>query len=260
MTRAGVSRVVPLLLGWAEVPLAVSIYGAEEGVRVREPVPGVLVETEAGWLLLDTGYHRAREEGRAAGGPVQASFDGPGEPLLAGLAAVGLQAAGLAAVALSHLHYDHAGGLHLFAGTGVPVYVQRRELDYARTTPAAEAVRHGIHREDTDWPGLDWRLLDGDAPIAPGVTALASYGHTPGHQSFLVDVLAGPGYLFAFDAADLQANLDAELPVGTAVGVHPSTTVAPIRRLKAVAAERGARLLPGHDPQVWPQLLGELAG
>jgi N-acyl homoserine lactone hydrolase len=41
--------------------------------------------------------------------------------------------------------------------------------------------------------------------------------------------------------------------------VSPEETVEPIRRLKAVAAQRGFRLVPGHDPVVWPALTEELA-
>ena len=64
--------------------------------------------------------------------------------------------------------------------------------------------------------------------------------------------------MFAFDAADLQENLDDELPVGTTVDVDPAATVESIRRLKAIAAERGYRVVPGHDPDAWPAITAEL--
>jgi hypothetical protein len=48
-----------------------------------------------------------------------------------------------------------------------------------------------------------------------------------------------------------------DLPLS--VSVHGVETVEPIRRLKAIAAERGFRLVPGHDPVVWPALTEELA-
>ena len=35
---------------------------------------------------------------------------------------------------------------------------------------------------------IDWRLADGEAEIAPGITAVPTYGHTPGHQSFVVEL------------------------------------------------------------------------
>ena len=86
------------------------------------------------------------------------------------------------------------------------------------------------------------------------MTVLATYGHTPGHQSFLVDLEAGGGYVFAFDAADLRENLDTEHPVTAAFGLPPESTLPALRRLKALAAERGLPLVPGHDPVEWPAL------
>ncbi len=37
---SGVRRIVPLTLGWADLPLSVSIYGASSADMLREPVPG----------------------------------------------------------------------------------------------------------------------------------------------------------------------------------------------------------------------------
>ena len=110
-------------------------------------------------------------------------------------------------------------------------------------------------------PEIDWRLVDGDTELVPGVTALLSAGHTPGHQSFIVDLdpsVGGGGLVFAFDAADLTINIDDELAVGGFIDVEPEVTVAAIRKLKALAADRGYRIVPGHDPVAWPALTDEL--
>jgi glyoxylase-like metal-dependent hydrolase (beta-lactamase superfamily II) len=117
-------------------------------------------------------------------------------------------------------------------------------------------------RVDYDDPNIDWRLADGEEQIAPGVTVIPTYGHTPGHQSFMVeldDSVGGGGFVFAFDAADLTENIEHELPIGGVVDIDPRETVEPIRRLKKLAAERGFALVPGHDPVVWPQLTQTLA-
>jgi hypothetical protein len=56
------------------------------------------------------------------------------------------------------------------------------------------------------------------------VTAVLTAGHTPGHQSFVVDLdpAAGEGgFVFAFDAADLTANIDEELGVGGFIDCAP---------------------------------------
>jgi N-acyl homoserine lactone hydrolase len=83
-------------------------------------------------------------------------------------------------------------------------------------------------------------------------------GHTPGHQSFVIDLPDGSGYVFAFDAGDLTENFERELAVGGFVHCEAEDTIAPIRRLNTIAADSGYRLIPGHDPVVWPALLEEL--
>jgi glyoxylase-like metal-dependent hydrolase (beta-lactamase superfamily II) len=136
----------------------------------------------------------------------------------------------------------------------VPVHVQREELAYG-LSGRPDVERNSIFRVDFDDPRIDWQQADGDVEFAPGVTAVLTAGHTPGHQSFVVDLADGGGFVFAFDAADLTENIEHERPIGASIGVDPERTVEPIRRLKRIAAERGYELIPGHDPVVWPELM-----
>lgn len=267
ITSSGVRRIVLLTLGWEDLPKSWSVYGAPPEERLREPVPGVLLECDGGWVLLDTGFNPAlirdpalyrRFHGRNH--DIQAILPGAGEPLEAAMEEVGLALEDVGAVAVSHLHNDHAGGLRHFAER-VPIHAQRAELAYG-LSDHPEPEHHGIFRVDFDDPGLDWRLADGDVEIAPGVTAVLTAGHTPGHQSFMVEIdqsAGGGGYVFAFDAADLTENIEKELPVGGFINCEATDTVEPIRRLKALAAERGFQLVPGHDPEVWPATTAALA-
>lgn len=261
-TKIGVRRIICLTLGWEDLPKSVSIFGDTSGERLTEPVPAVLLECDGGWLLLDTGLNPALIRDAALyrrfhGGNhgIEAILPGPGEPLIDALDVAGVKVDEIVAVAVSHLHNDHAGGLRHFAG-GVPIHVQQRELDYALSDhPGPE--QHGLFRIDYDDPNLRWVMAEGDVEIAPGVTAIESPGHTPGHQSFLVELdssVGGGGYVFAFDAADLTENIENEVAVGGFINCSPDDTVAQIRRLKSIAIERGYRLVPGHDPVVWPEL------
>ncbi len=262
MGRTGVRRVVPLTYGWEHLPKSISVHGADPTIRLREPVPGVLLELDGGWMLLDVGFNDrlvlSEEWARRRHPDIEDELVRPGDSLVAAFERVGVDADDVAVVAVSHLHYDHAGGLSSFAGR-VPVHVQRAELDYGRATPDAELEAHAFYRDDFGDPAIEWSVVDGDTELAPGVTALLTAGHTPGHQSFVVDVddrhvdaVGAPGFVFAFDAADLQENLDDELPVGATVGVNPEQTVESIRRLKSIATARGYQVIPGHDPDVWP--------
>jgi glyoxylase-like metal-dependent hydrolase (beta-lactamase superfamily II) len=271
---SGVRRIVPLTFGWEELPQTVSIHGGDPRVRLREPVPGVLLQLDGGWMLLDTGFNvplvrdpllRRRFHGRNHDIHPQLLPDDR-DSLDVAFEAVGVDPRDVAVVALSHLHNDHVGGLRWFAER-VPVHLQRRELEYGLGggRPGDGPEQHGIFRIDFDDPIVDWCLADGEVELAPGVTAVPTYGHTPGHQSFVVALeeraaraCGVPGFVLAFDAADLQRNIDEELAVGGFIDCPPEQTVEAIRRLKAIGRERGFRLVPGHDPDVWPAFTSEM--
>ena len=96
-------------------------------------------------------------------------------------------------VIVSHLHFDHAGGLTRDRdGVAVPtfpnakVHVQRREYDDAK---AGFGTMKTTYREENIAP-LDaadaWRLHHGDVEAVPGITLLPMPGHTRGHQAILV--------------------------------------------------------------------------
>ena len=262
----GVRKIVLLTLGWEEIPKSVSVHGASEDERLLAPVPGILLQTDGGWLLLDTGFNLPLITDPALYRrffPVptyKPVVPGPGEPLYEALDRAGVPIDDIHAVAVSHLHHDHAGGLKHFAGR-VPVHAQRAELAWGMSG-RPDLEQHGTARVEFDDPRIDWRLADGQEAIAPGVTVVPTYGHTPGHQSFVVeldDSVGGGGYVFACDAADLTENIEHELAIGVYVDVSADQTIEPIRRLKAIAAERGFPVIPGHDPEAWPRYTREMA-
>ncbi|MFR9780953.1 MBL fold metallo-hydrolase [Micromonospora sp. MS34] len=118
---------------------------------------------------------------------------GPADSLAAGwapvpgrlpeeLAAAGIDPADVRTVVLTHLHTDHVG----WAGALFPNadhLVQRAELDaLARFHPELPARLLGPLRVTGRL-----RVVDGDADLTPGVRVLSTPGHTPGHQSVLLD-------------------------------------------------------------------------
>jgi N-acyl homoserine lactone hydrolase len=84
----------------------------------------------------------------------------------------------------THLHADHCGGNHLFAGK--PIYVQRQELDDARS-------QHDYTiREWVDAPGVTYVPVDGELELLPGVRLLPAPGHTRGTQVVVVETGGRP--------------------------------------------------------------------
>jgi N-acyl homoserine lactone hydrolase len=253
MTMPTCERMFGLTLAFDEIPEHISMEGGSDRILI-EPVCAVLVKTSVGWVLLDTGTDARRFRGPnpddlyAPCGPP--SFPTDGDPLIDALATHGLTPADLAYASISHLHFDHSGGLRHLAQAGVEVYIQRRELDFAMS---AAGRADAYLREDYSNPDIKWRILDGDAEIAPGIDAIATPGHTPGHMSYRVRMAKSGTWIFAMDAIDLQAGIDLDKVVGT----HAVPADAPLvreshDRLVAVAAAENARLVAGHCPVTWP--------
>ena len=262
-----------MIFGWEHLALRYSrpLIDEPSASRImREPVPGLLLEVDGGWVLIDSGFnvplvrdpaHYCRFWGNDR---IDIELPGPTDrdPLTGAFELAGVDPRDVVAVCISHFHNDHVGGLRHFAGR-VPVYVQRSEYEWASSDPV-RAETEAMWHVDWDDPRVDWRFLDGDADVVPGVHAIHTAGHTPGHQSFLVDLdpeVADqhdtPGYVFACDAADLQVNIDNDEPVTAPAGWDHLVTADAIKRLKALAAERGFRVIPGHDPEVWPAFAAE---
>lgn len=159
----------------------------------RMPVFVHLIDHPAGRVLVDTGmteFHPAHE------GMVTAIFP---------LSDQGLSPENVDMVVNTHLHADHCGGNRLFPG--VPIHVQRAELDDARA---------GVEPTIPEWvdaPGTGYVELDGEAEILPGIRLLPAPGHTRGSQIVVVDGADGP-VVIAGDTAVWSGQLEEPEMVG----------------------------------------------
>ncbi len=113
--------------------------------------------------------------------------------LLPALQALNVDPASITDVVLSHLHFDHAGGLTCERdGRLVPtfptarVHVQRQEYADARANfGLSETTYPPENLNPIDQAGA-WNLLEGEVEIVDGVRAILAPGHTRGHQAVLV--------------------------------------------------------------------------
>ena len=218
-------------------------YGDPSPERVQIPITCYLVRTADATVLFDTGLSPRAVPGLLRSDPLARFTDA--DLLVHRLDAVGLTPADVDVVVLSHLHYDHAGGTELFAKA--ELLVQRDEYAAAHFPPPF--LSSFYYRKNFDLPSHRWRLLDGDAELAPGLTVLRTDGHTPGHQSLLVELPEAGPVILAGDACYWQAHLDEERVPG--VVWNPGAALHSIKRLKTLARLIKGRVFPAHDPLFW---------
>lgn len=100
------------------------------------------------------------------------------------MAAAGYSPDQVDTVVLTHMHGDHIGGLRGDAG---------ETFTNARYVTGAAEHNHwtGADNEgfDANVASLNDRMtfLDDGGSVAPGVTAMAAFGHTPGHMTYMLD-------------------------------------------------------------------------
>jgi N-acyl homoserine lactone hydrolase len=247
-------RLVPLVLGFEPISEAVAVRGGSAFKYLMVPVTAAAVEFDRGWVLWDGGFEpaRIRDPRRRA-----ASFDyqsylpvvPPGDPLVDQIAEAGLEWDDLAAAVLSHAHFDHTGGIRMLR-PHQPLLTQRREWTHVCTAPSERAAF--LFREDFDHAGLTIGLVDGDAEIVPGLRVIDTAGHTPGHQSLVVE-LPDRTVVLAGDAADLRGNIEGRLLPGSIA--DPEDVVRAedaINRLAEMDAAERSEVWPGHDPHWGP--------
>jgi N-acyl homoserine lactone hydrolase len=228
------------LVGYEKTGL---FYGERSAERVQIPVTCYLIRAGDTNILFDTGFSPRAVPGLMRNDPLARFTE---EDLLVHrLDSIGLEPGNVDIVVLSHLHYDHAGGAHIFNKS--ELVVQQDEYSYARYP--AQFFASFYYRKNFDLPDYRWRLLDGDAELVPGVTVLRSDGHTPGHQSLLVHLPETGPVILAGDCCYWQRNIDEELPPG--VVWDPTRAMHSIKRLKTIARLTGGRIFPSHDPAFW---------
>ncbi len=192
-------------------------------------------------ILVDTGYDQ--EEAAHRDRPIRLH---PAEAL----APFGLRADDITQIIVTHLHYDHAGGLHLFPSA--TLHLQAAEMAFAtgpcmchdtlRMPYTADHICEAIKRL---YAGKVM-FHDGEAQVADGVTVHCIGGHSRGLQCVRVRTAAG-WLVLASDAAHYYENFEARKPFPIVVDLQ--NMLDGFDTLYRLASSPDL-IIPGHDPLV----------
>ena len=221
----------------------------------------LLAEGDGRCILVDTGTGHLWSEKEAA----MYGLPAPEIPgVVTALESAGVNATDITDVILTHLHFDHAGGVTMRGESGDPVptfpnatcHLQRRNLEAAQDPNERERKSYlRRHWEPIQGPRL--RLYEGEGEILPDVHVTVSDGHTNGLQV----VRFGEGASAVVYPADMiPLSTHVRVPWVMGYDLCPRLLMKEKRRLLEVAAQEGHVLMFEHDSGIAAAQVKSLAG
>ncbi len=175
-----------------------------------------------------------------------------GDPLRDALSAVGVAPEKVDMVINTHLHFDHAGGnTRVVDGRDVPTFpnaqyvVQRGELEHATNPTERDRASYFADRFVPVSKAGQWRLVDGDVAIVPGISVV----RIPGHNADIQAVKISGGNCTVIFVADMLPTRH-HLPLAWMPGydLYPLQTLETKRKRIAEIVAQGWIVAFGHDP------------
>ena len=213
-------------------------------------VTAYLIVHPRGTLLWDTGV--IPDELIQPGGTTEARAT-VHKTVRSQLAEIGYKPSDITYLALSHNHYDHSANANNFAGSTWLVQKAERAVMFPETPPQNPS------NAATRFSALKYSktiLLDGDHDVFGdgSVVIIATPGHTPGHQSLLVNLpKTGPivlsGDLYHYPAERTLKDFTPFAALG-----NPEKEIASKAKLEALLKEKKATLWIQHDILAYAQL------
>jgi glyoxylase-like metal-dependent hydrolase (beta-lactamase superfamily II) len=221
-----------LTTGFGNVAKGLFVQGA--GFKtIRFPILSILIKRDNDLVLFDTGIGtRIEEEMRP---PIycgnlffhrcvmRTQFDPRHDALVHQLPRLGFKVSDVKKVIISHLHWDHAGGMRDFPDTHY--IINRKEWDFAAGLTGATLFKNAYIKEQFCCTGLDIELINTDLR-KPFKNFSASYdlfgdgsmvlvdlpGHSPGLMGMFLTMPSGRRFLFSADTFYFPEGLEQRVP------------------------------------------------
>lgn len=214
-----------------------------------------LINTGTKLVLIDTGTGGKLDD--------EPEFHGAGH-LMANLRAAGYRPEQVDEVYLTHRGQDHIGGLTIEHERAFPNALLRApqgEFDLFLDPTQSAALLAEAHNNEKvrAWVQFTravfepyiragkFQSFDADTTVVPGIRALATHGHTPGHTSYVVES-RGLTLIVIGDLV-LMAALQFEDPsLGSTFDVDPQAAARQRSRVLAMATDKDVWLAGSHLP------------
>ena len=217
-------------------------YGPEP-IDVILVTPCFLIQHPDGNLIWDTGIPDSLKDDPEAG--VSPFFRFKVEKTMVGaLAELDLTLGDIDYLALSHLHFDHAGNANALKGSKLIIQNAEYEAGFAEKPPFG--FDPALYSELKDAERVP---VHGDYDVFGdgSVVVLTTPCHTPGHQCLLVNLKEAGPVIITGDLYHMVPNRQKRIV--PAFNVDRADTLASMGRIERLAENLGARIIIQHDPR-----------
>ena len=195
--------------------------------RIDVPVPFFVIEHENRLILFDAGQKKPQKNFPPDANYIPLMNDE--DTVENQLKINGFMPDKITHVILSHAHNDHFEGLEILGN--VECFIQQKEAE----TPS------GINLLKT-FSDKKWQIINGKTDIFNDgkIIAIPTFGHTPGHQSLLLNMDDGSQVCLAADALYMDCALDDDREIR----FSSYEAIACLREMRC----RNIFIISGHDP------------
>jgi glyoxylase-like metal-dependent hydrolase (beta-lactamase superfamily II) len=232
---------------------------ADSRNRIRLAANSLLVRAGGKNILVETGNGTKWEAKLREIYGIQ-----EGDPLEEALRGAGVAAEEIDMVINTHLHFDHAGGnTRPEQGRDVPAFpnaqyvVQRAELEHAMKPTERDRASYFADRFVPIQEAGQWRLVEGDEEIVPGVSVVRIPGHNANIQAVKI---SGGGRTLLYVADMLPTRHHLPLVWMPGYDLYPLQTLETKRTRIAEMVKEKFIVAFGHDPDVPAATLHEQNG
>jgi glyoxylase-like metal-dependent hydrolase (beta-lactamase superfamily II) len=243
------------MFGVVPKPLWERRIPADERNRIQLGMRCMLIEHDDGLVLIDTGAGNKESDKFIDIYGIENRSAERATMLQDALAAAGYTTADVRIVINTHLHFDHAGGDTTIDPSGAvritfqnaQHYVQKGEYDYAMHPNERTAASYFARNWEPIVAAGRFTFVSGEQQIVPGIRVRPTPGHTPHHQSVLVD---GVGEIACFLGDVMPTSAHVPLPWIMGYDVEPLVTLESKRALLREAAADHWLLVFEHDATI----------
>ena len=243
------------MFGVVPKPLWERRIPADERNRIQLGMRCLLVEHQSGLVLIDTGAGNKEDaKFKEIYGIENEGSDGR-TSLEDGLRQVGVTPEDVSIVINTHLHFDHAGGNTYRDESGevkvsfpnARYIVKRGEYDYATHPNERTSASYFDRNYEPVVRMHKFEFVVREKEIVKGIRVVPTPGHTPFHQSVLLDS-GGERAIYLADMCPTSAHVP--LPWIMGYDVEPLVTLETKRRIFRQAEDEGWLLIFEHDATV----------